>query len=235
MFDTGAYRNTVICTGAGVSAASGLRPFRGPGGIYETDPGLVEVSHVDRLPDGLGDLWEAWGPLRAVFAAAVPNAAHDAIARFQASRPGVTVITMNVDGLHQKAGTRDVVEIHGNLMDSQCADGCGTPEWLDPLYEGRVHRCPGCGGPARPAIVLFGEALPVEASWRAKRALRDVELFIAVGTSDTVTTGSRMAANARYAGARTVLVNLDHPGGYDLYDMVVTGRAEEILPGLLLV
>ena len=227
------YSNVVILTGAGVSVASGLPTFRGPGGLYETHPDIAEISHADRLPEALAALWAAWGPMRRAVAAATPNAAHGAIAELARRHPGVSVVTQNVDGLHQAAGTPDVAELHGNLARSRCVAGCGTPTWADPDPPDGVPTCPGCGGPARPDMVLFGEMPDAHASWTAKRALRDVDLFIAVGTSGTVDPAARYVDSARYVGARSVLVTLDPPAGPHRFDEVIIGRAEELLPQLL--
>lgn len=228
----------VICTGAGISVASGLPTYRGPDGIYERDPDLATVTSADAIRTGLDELWRHWGPFRDVVAGARPNAAHLAIARFAVGRDDVTVITMNVDGLHRLAGSAmasfgNVIELHGNLRRSRCVDGCGQPDWDDPVAHVQAPACRRCGGPARPAITLFGEAPDAEPSWLAKRAVRGVTTFLAVGTSDSVSTGTRLAANARYAGARMIWVNVEPPPDPSGWHHVVLGPAEETLPALL--
>ena len=113
-------RRVVVLTGAGVSTASGLPQFRGAGGVWG-DRDLMDAHDVDALPGSLDVLWATWGPLRAVVASARPNDAHRAIASLGDRLPGaVTVATQNVDGLHQRAGSREVAELHGSLFRSRC-------------------------------------------------------------------------------------------------------------------
>ncbi len=231
----------VICTGSGISVASGLPTFRGPGGMYEDNPDLASLSDVTRLADGLDALWAHWGPLRDTIADAEPNAAHRAVADLTTRRADVTVVTMNIDGLHHRAArrvgapidTRRLIEIHGTLAKSRCRDRCGHDDWDDTIAHATTPTCPGCGGPARPAVVLFGEHPDPEPQWFAKRAVRGVTTYVAVGTSESVSTGTRLAANARYAGAHMIWVNVEPPPQPDLWHQIVLGPADETLPVLL--
>ena len=148
----------------------------------------------------------------------------------------VSVITQNVDGLHQRAGSESVVELHGTILRTRCSrEGCALEPYPDEeVYEERVPRCPCCEAPLRPEVVLFEEPLPGEAEWRAKRALRECDLFLAVGTSGTVSPASGFVRSAAYAGARTILVNLEPlevPNSS--FQVRILGRAEEVLPDLL--
>jgi NAD-dependent deacetylase len=231
------YRNVVVLTGAGVSVASGLRPYRGPGGLWE-EAGVAELATPRALAERPDEVWRLFGPLRAQARAAHPNAAHRAIAELeQRIGPGaVTVITQNVDGLHQRAGSSNVLELHGTAFRTRCSsDGCGLePFDDDDPREGPAPRCPRCGAVLRPDVVLFDEPIPGGVEWQAKRALRDCDLFLAAGTSGTVSPASNFVRAAEYARARTVLVNLEpmrprHPA----YDEEYLGRAEEVLPVLL--
>lgn len=232
------YSNIVVLTGAGVSVASGLRPYRGTGGIWEED-GVAELATPTALRERPEKVWALFGALRRQVRTAAPNAAHLALARAEqnlAEGRQWTLITQNVDGLHQVAGGRNVVELHGSLFRTRCSSpSCDLPPFRDDEpHTDTVPECARCRAVLRPDIVLFDEAIPVDAERQAKRALRDCDLFVAVGTSGTVSPASNFVRSAEYAGARTVLVNLDpmkprHPA----YDEEVLGRAEEILPVLL--
>jgi len=230
------YRNIVILTGAGVSAASGVPTFRGAGGLWN-DEEAVWVSDADNLPQSLPRLWNFYGPLREKMAQVQPNAAHFALSQLQndARQRGqnVTLITQNVDELHQRAGSLDVVELHGSLMKSRCIKGCSAPFEDAKSHASELPLCEGCGAPLRPDFVLFSEMLPVDALRRCRHALRECDLFLAIGTSGTVSPASEFVAGAALAGARTVLVNL-HPmtPRNSYFKEEVLGRAEETLPQL---
>ena len=144
--------------------------------------------------------WRAFGPLREAALDARPNAAHYALARLEERLQGsatVTIITQNVDGLHQRAGSQDVVEFHGTLRRTRCSNpDCSSEPFDDDAVPVELPRCGVCNAPLRPDIVLFDEAIPVDAEWRAKKAIRDCNLFIAVGTSGTVSPASNLVRAA---------------------------------------
>jgi len=228
------HKHITILTGAGVSVASGLPTYRGPGGLWEREDieGIVEARF---LPGSLPDLWRLYSQRRAHALAACPNAAHEVVAALQRARPeAVALLTQNVDGLHQRAGSPDVTELHGSAFRTRCTNrGCDLPPFVDDrLYE-TVPACPRCGEPLRPDVVLFGETLPASALIRAQAALGGCDLFVAAGTSGTVWPAAAFVRLASQAGARTVLVNLDAGTGSEEFDEVHLGRAEEVLPGLL--
>lgn len=232
------YRNIVVLTGAGVSVASGLRPYRGPGGLWE-EAGVAEIATAKALVERPGEVWRLFGAVRTAARAAQPNAAHAAIAAVErrlGEGASFTLITQNIDGLHQRAGSGNVIEIHGSAFRSRCSsDTCELQPFDDEdPHLGPAPTCPRCGRFLRPDVVLFEEAIPGAAEWQVKRALRDCDLFVAVGTSGMVSPASNFVRGAEFAGARTVLVNLEpmkprHPA----YDEEYLGRAEELLPALL--
>lgn len=234
------YRRIVVLTGAGISVASGIAPFSGPGGIWNEE-GALGLSTPEHFLERTEKFWDFWKGVRRACLAAAPNPAHLALASFESSLPrgsSFTLITQNIDGLHRRAGSRDTLEYHGSVLKTRCSNrDCPLEAFEDPeVAEGTVPRCPRCDAPLRPDFVMFGEMIPAECDWRAKRALRDCELFIAVGTSGMVYPASRFAASAKYAGARTILVNLEAPEGdwrSAGFDETILGKAEEILPGLL--
>ena len=230
------YRRVVVLTGAGISVASGLRPYRGPGGLWTDDPARQNDATLARAQEDPFSTWRAFGPLRQAVGDAEPNAAHRALALAeQRLAPGgtLTVITQNVDGLHRAAGSSAVIELHGNLRRTKCTS-CGIEPFADDSNPSELPRCAACGAPLRPDIVLFDEPMPAREEWEAKRALRDCDLFLAVGTSGTVSPASNFVRSAEYEGARTVYVNLeplDPPN--PMFHETVLGRAETVLPTLL--
>lgn len=237
VFDLAPYRNVVVLTGAGVSVASGLRPFRGPGGLWE-QPG-VDVVTADSMREDSQRVWALFSELRRQAIRAEPNPAHLALAKFEQevrARGGeFLLVTQNVDRLHQRAGSEGVVEFHGSLFRARCSDAACISEPFDTSHDTDVDltslRCETCGGPARADVVLFAESIPAKPEWDAKRALRTCDLFLAVGTSGTVSPASNFVRSAAYAGARTVLVNLEpmKPRDPDFHEEVL-GPAEVTLP-----
>ncbi len=230
------YRHIVVLTGAGVSVASGLPTYRGTGGLWNTVDveGHATATAIAADPSRV---WAFFSEIRRQIAGARPNGAHLALAQAERRlRPeqSMTIITQNVDGLHALAGSTRVIELHGTLRRSRCT-GCtyARPEELADC-PAICPACPLCGAGLRPDIVLFEEPLPVRAEWDCKMALRDCDLFIAAGTSGTVSPASSFVRSAEYMGARTVYVNLEpmiprNPAFRDEY----LGRAEELLPALL--
>ena len=227
-----ASRLTVI-TGAGVSAASGVPTFRGPEGLWRTyrPEDLATPEAFARDPRLVWE-WYAWR--REKVAACRPNAAHDVLARWS-RRDGTTLITQNVDDLHLRAGSRDVVRLHGSLWELRCADACaeGARPWRDervPLPEA-IPKCSHCGAYARPAIVWFGEALD---STHVSRALSatDCDVFLTVGTSAVVYPAAGFVHEAKRRGALAVEINLDETPASSAVDLSILGPAEEILPAI---
>jgi len=197
------YRNIVVLTGAGISKSAGLPTYRGPGGLWN-DPANVELNTVEafrsRRADVCAMFWKFYQATRDV----QPTAAHKALAAFEAALPpkaNFTLITQNVDSLHTRAGNKRVCEFHGSLARWRCEE-CGSEQFLPTEAN---H----CGQPMRACVVLFGEEIPAEAEHTAKRAFRDCDLFVAIGTSGTVTPAASFVRWAEYAGAHRVLLNLE--------------------------
>lgn len=238
--NTSTYRNIVVLTGAGISAGSGLQTYRGPDGVWEGHD-VQKYGTVQTLLEQPQRTWQLFGAMRAPIREAQANAAHIALARLEAQlRPeqNFLLVTQNVDGLHQRAGSKNVIEFHGNLEFTRCSnESCDLERFVD--HQDHAHDvplCPKCSSVLRPDIVLFGEQIPAFASWNAKRALRDCDLFIAIGTSGLVAPASNFVRSAEYAGARTIFVNLEpmnprNPAFREEY----LGRAEELVPTLFTV
>lgn len=230
------YRRIVVLTGAGISVASGLRPYRGPGGVWE-EAGAARFANVETLAADLAGTLAFFSALREAVREAQPNAAHLALARAeQLLTPGatLTLLTQNVDGLHQAAGSRCVVELHGNVRRSRCTSEA-HPAFQDDEPLTLARRCDTCGASLRPDVVLFGEPLSVDSEYAAKRALRGCDLFLAIGTSGTVSPASNFVRSASFEGARTVFLNVEpmKPRN-EAFDEEWIAHAETLLPELLL-
>src|SRR4051812_23030365 len=176
----------VVFSGAGVSRESGLDTFRGVGGLWERmRPEELATPEAFRADPGKVWRWYAWRYGQAV--AAAPNFAHHAVARLETLLPSVMVVTQNVDGLHQRAGSRNLLELHGTITRAAC-ERCGRTRSMAEAVAESAEQPPvcSCGGRFRPAVVWFGEALPEEALIRAYEEATFCDLFISVGTSATV-------------------------------------------------
>lgn len=240
----------VVLTGAGISVASGIRPYRGPGGLWN-DESLVRFSHVEAFVQDPLAVWDFWWKTREIVLSARPNPAHRSLAGFESrfvsgalpDQPSgrrdrrFSLITQNIDGLHLRAGSRNVIEYHGNVLFTRCSrPTCDLEPYEDAsLGDGRIPRCPRCGAPLRPDIVMFGEAIPAHARDGAADVLRDCDLFVAIGTSGTVYPAAGFVSVAKRSGARTLYVNLESIGAGDRmsdFDEELLGRAEELVPRL---
>jgi NAD-dependent deacetylase len=228
-----AARRVTVLSGAGVSAASGVPTFRGPEGLWRRyrPEELATPQAFARDPHLVWE-WYAWRRER--IAACRPNAAHETLAAWSRAFPQFTLITQNVDGLHERAGTAHVVRFHGSIWELRCWKGCGIPPWPDdrvPFPE-LPPRCPGCGGLARPGVVWFGEAIDPAVLARCDEALA-CDLFLVAGTSSVVYPAAGLADAAAARGAFTVEVNPDVTEASARMGLSLRGSAEEILPALL--
>lgn len=226
-----AARHIAVLTGAGVSAESGVPTFR------EAQTGLWSQFRPEELAteaafrDNPARVWDWYSWRRQIVAQVAPNAAHRALADFAQHHPGrLRLITQNVDGLHQQAGSREVLALHGNLFENR---------WLDPAQAccdatraeaGSPPFCSGCGNRLRPGVVWFGEALPAQVLAAAEQAARQAELMLVVGTSGVVYPAAGLV---RLTPGRVVVIN-PAPTALDVAaDVVLRGTAAELLPRLL--
>jgi NAD-dependent deacetylase len=228
-----ASRVTVL-TGAGVSAASGVPTFRGPDGLWRHHRAeeLATPHAFARDPELV---WEWYDWRRQVISRCAPNRAHAVLAAWCAHHPHWSVITQNVDGLHERAGLSEVVRLHGSIWEVACWEQCsGAPaRWRDeavplPLIP---PRCPHCGGLVRPGVVWFGEALPSSALARA-RAAAACDVFIAAGTSAVVHPAAGLVWEARGHGAFTVEINPEETGASHVVDLALRLPAEVALAAI---
>ncbi len=229
------YNNIIILTGAGVSKASGVRTFRGTGGLWN-DPENEKYSKSELFKQEPLLIWQFFGKMRKEIQNVKPNDAHYALAKLENHAPSnFLLLTQNIDGLHQKAGSKNLIELHGNIFTTKCSNPeCNfkKPEDYD-TYEEHIPICGLCGSNLRPAIVLFGEYLDTFNEHRTKVALRDCDLFVSVGTSGTVAPASNFVRGAEYAGAETIFINTE-PTDNTYFQKQIIGNAEDVLPKFVL-
>jgi NAD-dependent deacetylase len=219
----------LVLTGAGVSAESGVPTFRGGGqsAVWKGMP-FDLISSSTMVQRDLPAVWEWFDYRRNILLSLTPNAAHVAIADWQTRFDEFTLVTQNIDGLHQKAGSNGVIELHGNIWRARCVT-CGE------LYENSDNRpdaCLSCGDALRPDVVLFGEMLPAGAFQLAAERAARCELCFVVGTSGLVYPAAGIPEIAKRAGAYVCEVNPELTPLSDICDEVLTGHAGDILPSL---
>ncbi len=228
----------LVLTGAGVSAESGIPTFRDANGLWESHR-VEDVASPEGWAADKTLVWRFYGARRDAAARCAPNRAHLALAALE-RRLGdrFLLVTQNVDGLHHRAGSQRLVEIHGALFQSRC-DTCDRDPFADTeTYASGVRSCELCHrGFIRPHIVWFGEHLDVDHLARVETFVSDARghpfVYVAVGTSGLVYPAAGIVSVARRAGAETWLQNLDVADNADDFDHVVTGKAGEVLPTLL--
>ncbi|AGT09836.1 NAD-dependent deacylase [Paracoccus aminophilus] len=214
-----------VLTGAGISAESGIRTFRASDGLWE-DHRIEDVATPEGFARDPDLVHRFYNQRRATAAAAEPNAAHRALARL-AGHAQLTLITQNVDDLHERGGSEAVIHMHGTLTGALCA-ACDH-RWQAPAVMSPSDPCPACGKPStRPDIVWFGE-MPyrMEEIWEA---VAKADLFAAIGTSGQVYPAAGLAQHARRCGARTVELNLATSAVSRDFDDHLVGPASEIVP-----
>ena len=221
-----------VLTGSGISAESGVPTFRdAQTGLWSKfrPEDLATPEAFQRNPKLVWD-WYAWR--RQLVAEAQPNPGHFALAELERRVPKFTLITQNVDGLHQRAGSRDVIELHGNIGRTKCVEENLVVEtWND---TGDVPpRCPRCGGRLRPDVVWFGETLPPDAFERAVAASRSCDLFLSVGTSTLVHPAASLPFEAMERGAIVVEINPEETPLTSRAAFALRGASGVIIPELI--
>jgi NAD-dependent deacetylase len=224
-------RTVTMLTGSGLSADSGVPTFRDDRKGLWAQYRPEDIATPDAFERDPATVWQWYRARRRQVATVEPNAGHFALAELQRRVPDLRLVTQNVDGLHQRAGHRAVIEFHGNLMANRChregrlvqvEDATDTPP-----------PCPHCGGPVRPNVVWFGEAIPEQALTEATAAARHCDLFVAIGTSAVVQPAAGLADLARRHGARVAEINPQETGLSASVDFTLRGRAADALPALL--
>jgi NAD-dependent deacetylase len=221
----------LVLTGAGVSAESGVPTFRGGGNsaVWKGLPFDV-ISSGRMVKSDLPAVWEWFNYRRGVLESLEPNPAHKAIAAWQDRFEDFSLVTQNVDGLHHAAGSREVIELHGNVWRGRCL-GCDRRYDLREMqWKEGVPACLDCGNSLRPDVVLFGELLPPGVFEQAVKKAESCDLCLVVGTSALVYPAASLPEIARSAGAYMIEVNPERTPLSPLCDEVLTGPAGEILP-----
>lgn len=228
-----------VLTGAGMSAESGIATFRDAlTGLWARfDP--MQLASAEGFAAHPQRVWDWYAERREGVRRAEPNAGHRALAAFHARHPGVlTVITQNVDDLHQRAGVPETIRLHGDILEDRWFEPCPRaprrpacdPAWAAP---GRPPTCAECGSRVRPGVVWFGESLPVAALTAAEQAVAQCAVLLVVGTAGAVWPAAGLAGRARRAGATVVIVN-PHDSEIDAEaHHVVRGTAATVLPAML--
>lgn len=227
-------RHLVVLTGAGMSAESGVPTFRdaqtGLWAQFNPQDLATEAAfraHPQRV-------WDWYQFRREAIARVQPNAGHLALARFAQRHPHrLSLITQNVDGLHQRAGSADTIALHGSILQDRWLDEPRACCSVDALEDGHPPRCPVCGNLRRPAVVWFGEQLPADALEAAERAVQDADLMLVVGTSGVVYPAAGLALAAHQHGVRVVMVNPEPTELDPVADRCLRERAAQVLPLLL--
>ena len=220
-----------VLTGAGISAESGLPTFRGPGGLWRKYR-AEDLARPETFARDPKMVWEWYNWRRSVMARAEPNAGHRALVEIEQRFPNFTLITQNVDGLHDRAGSRKILKVHGDIWTVRCCS-CEREriDRNDSLPE-IPPRC-FCGGVERPGVVWFGEPLPRDIWQSAEKAARGAELFFVIGTSAVVYPAAGLVGLAKSAGAKVVEINIAETPVSAIVDQSLRGAASEILPSLL--
>lgn len=223
-------RRVAVSTGAGVSAESGVPTFRGAGGIWEKMD-ATELASVDGFMKNPQLVWEWYQYRRDLMNTVAPNPGHHAIAELEHLLSDFTLITQNIDGLHARAGSVNILELHGNISRNKCLR-CEQPfDHEINLAEG-LPRCT-CGGMIRPDVVWFGEMLPQEVIRQAFQAAEAAEIFFSVGTSTVVQPAASLPFLARRNGAFVVEVNIAPTGLTPVADLYLQGKSGEVMPRIV--
>ena len=228
----GAARHVTVFSGAGISVESGVPPFRGPGGLWSrVDPSFIEIDHFLAHPG------ESWLRIKEIFydflGSAEPNAAHFGVAAMEKAGLVKAVVTQNIDDLHQRAGSREVIEFHGNCRWLVCLE-CGRrvaalPERLVDL----PPRCSSCSGLLKPDFIFFGEGIPEKALQRSYQEASQADLFLVIGSSGEVQPACQIPPLAKARGARLIEINPHGSNFTPIADVFLEGPATQIVMGLI--
>jgi len=228
-------RSAVVLTGAGISTESGIPDFRSPGGVWTR----YRTVYFDEFLTSAGGRYQYWrqkAEMHREFGHAQPNAGHRVLAAWEAAGRIRGVITQNIDGLHQLAGSRRVLELHGTARQAACLD-CAARFDIEPLVaqflaDDRVPPCPDCGGRLKHATVSFGQMLPPDVLMEATRWSREADLLLAIGSSLVVTPAADLPRVAKQRGTRLVIINRDETPLDSLADAVLRSSIGEVLTAI---
>jgi len=221
-----------VLTGAGISAASGVPTFRGGADSLWENERPEDLATAQAFFRDTDKVWRWYDWRRGVVAGCEPNAAHLALADLAEVVADLTIITQNVDGLHQRAGSVGVLEFHGSLWTLRCT-ACGLEQHNEDVPLALMPACPDCQGLMRPGVVWFGESIDTDVMRASSQAARSCDLFLVIGTSGLVHPAAGMAMLAKQTGATVVEFNLETGGVSEWVDLFVEGSADVTVPDLL--
>lgn len=229
-------KKVCVLTGAGISAESGVPTFRGGGqtAVWKGMP-FDEISSARMVKENLPEVWEWFDYRRGVLKNCQPNEAHRSLMLWESRlRENFLLVTQNIDGLHTQAGSRNILEMHGNIQRSKCTKGCLLKyEMLPTEIPHTPEICDLCDSPLRPDVVLFGEMLPEGYFEYAVEFAGDCDLFVSIGTSAVVYPAAGLAEVAKRNGAFCIEINPEETPVSYLYDESLRGKAVEILGQIL--
>jgi len=224
-------KRVAVLTGAGISAESGVPTFRGEDGLWKKFR-PEELATIDAFMRNPELVWEWYSYRRELMSKIEPNPGHYALAEMQEIFPEFSLITQNIDGLHHKAGSENVIELHGNIQRSRCIECNRYYQEVEITETKKVPMCE-CGGYIRPDVVWFGEMLPPKALETAFQVSRSCELFLSVGTSAVVQPAASLPLVAKESGAYVVEVNIERTEITSILDEALLGKSGEVLPKIV--
>lgn len=221
-----------VLTGAGISAESGVATFRGAGGLWsKLKP--EELANFDAFMRNPELVWEWYNYRKNIIQDVQPNPAHHSLAQMETLVKEFTLVTQNIDNLHFRAGSKNVLELHGNIERSYCI-GCGKYyDHIEITEDRKVPRCSSCNGIIRPDVVWFGEMLPEGVFEKATHMASRCELFFTIGTSAVVYPAAGLPMTALQHGAYVVEINVEPTEISNQVSETLLGKAGEVLPELL--
>ena len=222
-------KNITVLTGAGISAESGIPTFRGSDGMWKNlNPQDIATPEAYRNDPKL--VWEWYDWRRRIIDKAAPNHGHLALAEIERQKDKFTLITQNIDGLHQVAGSQNIIELHGNIWETRC-EQCGfiSKNYEVPLPQ-LPPKCSKCSENARPNVVWFGEIIPMELIDAALLSIEEADLMMIIGTSGVVEPAASMGLLAKQSDKKVLEINLDETPNTSIYDISIQAKSGAVLP-----
>lgn len=221
--------NITVLSGAGISAESGIPTFRGEDGLWKNFR-PEDLATPDAFSKDPKLVWEWYEWRRKLIKDSKPNPGHYALADFEQQVSDYTLITQNIDGLHQLAGSRNIVEMHGNLWQIRCTS-CGNIEQnFEVPFKELPPLCKNCNSLGRPNIVWFGEVIPMPIIDKSLMAIENCQVMLIIGTSGVVEPAASMGLIAKQTGKTVIEINLEPTPNSNFYDLSINGKSGEILP-----